>query len=60
MKSFFTNYEIILSSEVKNRALSLILENQLTYKKSRISPEGLILSVNEKQKNQIIQKHMIC
>ena len=51
MKSFFTNYEIILSSEVKNRALSLILENQLTYKKSRILPEGLILSVNEKQKN---------
>ena len=62
MKSFFTNYEIILSNGVKNRALSLILENQLTYKKSRISPEGLILSVNEKQKNQItslFKKHNI-
>ena len=62
MKSVFNCYKISISSKDKNKALSLILENQLTYKRSHLTNEGVILTTNKHQKNDIcslLEKHQI-
>ena len=53
MKKLNTYYEIKIPSNIKNRAMSLILEHHLTYKKSKLTKNFLVLLTNKRQKNQI-------